>query len=300
LERKKLSEKTLLSRISLGFWRLPDWQMSEKELHRYIKIAIELGVTTFDHADIYGNYTCEAAFGQILKQQPGLRQSMELVTKCGIKLKTDKFPIRKIKIYDTSRRHIIESVNSSLKKLSTDYIDLLLIHRPDPFISLYEVSEAFYQLEKAGKVLNFGVSNFNPLQFDALHHAFDKKLVANQLEISPYQLAHFNNGNLEYCMKAHILPMAWSPLAGGKLLHPVDEKSRRIHEKLAEIATEYQNSDIEQILLAWLLAHPSGIVPVIGTGKIQHLKSAVASTKIQLSREDWFRIYIAATGMELP
>ena len=274
--------------------------MSEKELHRYIKIAIELGVTTFDHADIYGNYTCEAAFGQILKQQPGLRQSMELVTKCGIKLKTDKFPIRKIKIYDTSRRHIIESVNSSLKKLSTDYIDLLLIHRPDPFISLYEVSEAFYQLEKAGKVLNFGVSNFNPLQFDALHYAFDKKLVANQLEISPYQLAHFNNGNLEYCMKAHILPMAWSPLAGGKLLHPVDEKSRRIHEKLAEIAAEYQNSDIEQILLAWLLAHPSGIVPVIGTGKIQHLKSAVASTKIQLSREDWFRIYIAATNMELP
>ena len=300
MERIKLSDKTHLSRISLGFWRLLDWQLSEKELHRYIKNAMELGITTFDHADIYGNYACEATFGQFLKQQPGLRQSMELVTKCGIKLKTDKFPERKLKIYDTSKSHIIESVNASLKKLSTDYIDLLLVHRPDPFISLDEVSDAFYHMEKTGKVLNFGVSNFNPLQFDALHCAFDNKLVVNQLEVSPYQLAHFNNGNLDYCMKAHIIPMAWSPLAGGKLLHPADEKSYRIHEKLTEVASEKGTDDISQIALAWLLAHPSCIGPVIGTGKIQHLKSAVESTKIHLSREDWYRIYIAATGMELP
>ncbi|MEE4258764.1 MAG: aldo/keto reductase [Bacteroidales bacterium] len=300
MERIKLSDKTLLSRISLGFWRLLDWRLSEKQLHRYIKSAIELGVTTFDHADIYGNYECEAAFGRILKQQSDLRQSIELVTKCGIKLKTDKFLDRKIKIYDTSRSHIIESVNSSLKKLSTDYIDLLLIHRPDPYISLYEVSEAFYQLEKAGKVLNFGVSNFNPLQFEALHQAFDKKLVANQIEISPYYLDHFENNNLDFCMKEHIIPMAWSPLAGGKLINPMDEKSHRIHKKLNEIAAEKGIDEISELALAWLLAHPAGIVPVIGTGSIQHLKSAIKTTKIHLSREDWFRIYITATGMELP
>ncbi len=284
----------------MGFWRLLDWHMSEKELQHYIENVLELGITTFDHADIYGNYECEKVFGHILKHKPGLRTSMEIVTKCGIQLKSDKFPDRKIKIYNTSKSHIIESVNNSLKNLATDYIDLLLIHRPDPVISLDEVSEAFYQLEKEGKVIHFGVSNFNPLQFDALYASFDKKLVANQVEISPYQLEHFDNGNLDYCMKEDIMPMSWSPLAGGKLIQPIDEKSRRIHLKLHEISNELGISDISQLILAWLLTHPSGIVPIIGTGKLEHLKSAVGSTEIKLSREDWFRIYIAATGKELP
>ncbi|MCB2208914.1 MAG: aldo/keto reductase [Bacteroidetes bacterium] len=300
MKRIKLSGEKEISGISLGFWRLLDWNMSGKELLRYIKNVIEIGITTFDHADIYGNYECEKVFGQVLKQHPEMRRSVEIVTKCGIKLRSDKFPERKIKIYDTRKKHIIESVNSSLENLSTDHIDLLLIHRPDPLISLYEVSEAFHQLEKEGKVLHFGVSNFNPQQFEALHTIFDKKLVANQIEISPYQLAHFDNSNLDYLMKEHIVPMAWSPLAGGKLIHPNDEKSRRIHSKLSEIAEEMEIAEINQLVLAWLFAHPSGIIPILGTGKIEHVQSAVDSTKIKLSREDWFRIYIAATGRELP
>lgn len=274
--------------------------MSEKELQYYIENVLELGITTMDHADIYGNYECEKVFGDILKQQPGLRHSMEIITKCGIQLKSDKFPERKLKIYNTSKSHIIESVNNSLKNLATDYIDLLLIHRPDPFISLEEVTEAFNQLEKEGKVLYFGVSNFNPLQFKALNASFDKRLVANQIEISPYQLEHFDNGNLDYCMKENITPMSWSPLAGGKLIQPDDDRSNRIHLKLKEISNELEISDISQLILAWLLAHPSGIVPIIGTGKLEHAQSAVASTEIKLSLEDWFRIYIEATGKELP
>lgn len=274
--------------------------MSVSELDTYVRNAIDKGITTFDHADIYGNYECEKEFGKILKVQPGLRKSMEIITKCGIKLKSDKFPERKIKIYDTSKTHIIESVHNSLKNLSTDYIDILLIHRPDPFISLDEVSEAFCQLEKEGKVLHFGVSNFNPLQFEALHKRFDKKLMTNQIEISPYQLEHFENDNLDYCMKEHIIPMAWSPLAGGKLVNPVDEKSARINEKLIEISNELGINGVEPLILSWLLAHPSGIIPILGTGKIEHLRAAVTSTDINLSREDWFRIYMAATGKELP
>lgn len=300
MERRKISKKQDLSRISLGFWRLLEWHMSEKELQYYIENVLELGITTMDHADIYGNYECEKVFGDILKQQPGLRHSMEIVTKCGIQLKSDKFPERKLKIYNTSKSHIIESVNNSLKNLATDYIDLLLIHRPDPFISLEEVTEAFNQLEKEGKVLYFGVSNFNPLQFKALNASFDKRLVANQIEISPYQLEHFDNGNLDYCMKENITPMSWSPLAGGKLIQPDDDRSNRIHLKLKEISNELEISDISQLILAWLLAHPSGIVPIIGTGKLEHAQSAVASTEIKLSLEDWFRIYIEATGKELP
>lgn len=274
--------------------------MSRNELHNYIQKVLELGITTFDHADIYGNYRCEEVFGHVLKQDPGLRSSMEIITKCGIQLKSDKFPKRKIKIYNTSKKHIIESVHASLVNLATDYIDLLLIHRPDPFISLDEVSEAFYQLEKEGKVLHFGVSNFSPLQFDALHKSFEKKLVVNQIEISPYQIEYFENGNMNYCMKEGIIPMAWSPLAGGKLINTIDEKSKQIHLKLAEIAEEMGIVKISQLILAWLNSHPSGIVPIIGTGNIEHAKSATASTEIKLSREDWFRIYISASGKELP
>lgn len=300
LESKNIGEKTELSRISLGFWRLLDWKMSGSELHSYIKEVLELGISTFDHADIYGNYACEELFGNILRQYPGLRRKMEIVTKCGIQLKSDKFPDRKIKIYNTSKIHIIDSVNNSLKKLSTDYIDLLLIHRPDPFISFEEVSEAFYQLQKEGKVLHFGVSNFNPLQFEALNSSFNNMLVVNQIEISPYQLQHFENGNLDYCQKEKIIPMAWSPLAGGKLMQPTDEKSQRVLSVLIEIAAEMGVKEISQLVLAWLLAHPSGIIPIIGTGNIKHLRSAVASAEIQLSREDWYRIFVAASGVELP
>jgi predicted oxidoreductase len=225
---------------------------------------------------------------------------MQIVTKCGIKLKSDKYPERKIKIYDTSKDHIIESVLASLSNLSTDYIDLLLIHRPDPFMDPVEVAAAFYHLEKKGMVLNFGVSNFNPLQYNMLQSSLESKLVTNQIEISPYNLEHFNNGNLDYCLKDKIVPMAWSPLAGGKLMRPTDNKSTRINAILKSIASELGIQHIGQLILAWLLAHPSGIVPILGSGKIENVKSLISTNGIKLSREDWFRIYIASTGRELP
>ena len=159
--------------------------MSVHELERFTGSLLDLGITTFDHADIYGAYTCEAAFGRMLKASPGLRQRMQLVTKCGIKLRSDLFPDLKMNHYDTTYHHIIRSVENSLRNLHTDVIDLLLIHRPDPLMDPAEIASAFYSLKKAGKVLNFGVSNFNPLQFESLNRHFARQLVTNQVEFSP-------------------------------------------------------------------------------------------------------------------
>ena len=161
MNRIKLNNRLEISRIVHGYWRLRDWKLSKQELIELIQKSLELGVTTFDHADIYGDYSCEKLFGDALKLKRELRQQMELVTKCGIKLVSEKYPNRKVAIYDYSYEHIIQSVENSLRNFGTDYIDLLLLHRPSPFFNPEEVHQAFYDLKQSGKVLNFGVSNFN-------------------------------------------------------------------------------------------------------------------------------------------
>ena len=262
---------------------MKDWKLSSKELLAYVETALDLGITTFDHADIYGNYDCEAIFGEALKRKPSLRDDMQLVSKCGIKLATDKFPQRKINHYDTGRKHIIRSVEQSLQKLHTDHLDLLLIHRPDPLMNPRETADAFEELKVAGKVLNFGVSNFTIPDFEMLQSFLPFSLVTNQVEISPYQLEHFKNGNIAFFLKQKIHPMAWSPLAGGKLFKPTDEKSQRIHNRLKEMAEHMQIEHLDALVYAWLLRHPAGIIPVLGTGNIAHLQQALQAEKITLS-----------------
>jgi predicted oxidoreductase len=224
----KLKEGLELSRIVHGHWRLAEWNLTAQQLLELIENCIALGITTFDHADIYGDYTCERLFGNAMLLNKKLREEIQVVTKCGIKLKSAKFPERIIGSYDYSYQHIVNSANQSLKNLETDYIDLLLLHRPSPFFNPEEVAKAFDQLLKAGKVRHFGVSNFSVGQQEMLAKYLDMKLVTNQVEISPYCLDHFENGNVDYFLKENIKPMAWSPLAGGRIMLPIDAKGERV------------------------------------------------------------------------
>ncbi|NOQ25177.1 MAG: oxidoreductase [Bacteroidales bacterium] len=300
MNKIKLANKLDVSRLVHGHWRLLYWKLSNQELLKLTEEIIELGITSFDHADIYGNYSCEKVFGDVLALKKGLRSDIQIISKCGIKLNTDKFPERKIKYYDYSSEYIISSVNNSLSNFRTDYIDLLLLHRPAPFFNPEEVAKAFSYLKQSGKVLHFGVSNFNPQQFEMLDSYLDEKLVTNQVEISPFCLEHFENGNIEFFLKNRIKPMAWSPLAGGRILNPKGQKEQRIFDSLNLVAKELEVDSIDKIAYSWLLKHPSGIIPIIGSGKISRIKNAVDALNIDMSIEQWYKIYIASTGEDLP
>ncbi len=300
MEKIKLSPTLEVSRFALGFWRLNEWKMSSAELLYFIEAVLDTGITTFDHADIYGDFSCETLFGEALIRKPALRQKMQLVTKCGIKSVSPKFPERKINHYDTGYQHIVNSVEQSLKNFHTDYLDLLLIHRPDPLMNPDETARAFEDLYQAGKVLHFGVSNFLPADMEMLQTHLSLPLVTNQVEISPAQLAHFHNGSMAYFLQKSIHPMAWSPLSGGKLLHPEDEEGRRIHRKLSELAQRKGTESIAALVFAWLLKHPAGIIPVLGTGKMHRIQEALEAFTISLTTEEWFEIYEAGLGHKVP
>lgn len=200
MERVKLAEDLSFSRIIHGLWRLAVWRLTNRELLALIEQCLEMGINTFDHADIYGDYSCEQLFGEALSLKPDLRQRMRIVTKCGIKPVSNKRPKHRIKHYDTSKEHIINSVEHSLQNFGTDYLDVLLIHRPDPLMDPTEVAEAFHQLRTQGKVLYFGVSNFTPGQLDLLSSYLDFPLVTNQIEVSPMNLENFFNGTVDKCL----------------------------------------------------------------------------------------------------
>lgn len=300
MEKIKLSPGLEISRFVAGFWRLKEWGMSARDILAFIEQLLDMGITTFDHADIYGNYECEALFGEALKLKPERRSGMQLVTKCGIVQKHNKVSGKIFQYYDTGYEHITESVNRSLSNFKTDYIDLLLIHRPDPLMNPEETAGAFKDMQASGKVLNFGVSNFSISDFEMLNHYFDNKLVTNQIEISPYNLEHFENGNMSFFAKEGIHPMAWSPLAGGKLVHPDNEKSSRIHRALSELAEQLRIDSVDLLIYAWLLRHPAGIITVLGTGKIERVRQAVKAQEVSLNTEDWFKIYEAGLGHPVP
>lgn len=288
------------SKTAVGLWRLNSWNFSSEQLLDFIKQCMESGITTFDHADIYGNYSCEELFGQAMVGQSSLRSKMQLVSKCGIKLVSDKRPGHQIKSYDTSRKHIVKSVENSLKAMQTDFLDVLLIHRPDPLMNADETAEAFVQLRDSGKVLFFGVSNFLPSQFDLLQSRLDFPLVTNQVEISAMCLDSFYNGVLDQCQQHRVIPMAWSPLAGGKLFNSYEPQADRLRKVLTDIGISRGGYSMEQVALAWLFNHPSGILPVLGSGNTERIRKAVEAEKISLNQEQWFSILVASTGADIP
>ncbi len=288
------------SRIIQGFWRLAEWNMPKQELLSFIENCMEMGITTFDHADIYGGYTCESLFGEALQLQPSLRDNMQIVTKCGIAPPSPKFPKRYVAHYNTSTKHIVKSVEQSLQNLHTDYIDLLLIHRPDPFMDPSEAAEAFTRLKQEGKVRHFGVSNFLPSQFNMLSSYLDFPLITNQIEVSAMQLEHFEKGTINLCQEKRISPMIWSPLAGGEIFTSQNERAVRLRETLQKIANELNVDGIDIVMYAWLLAHPAKMMPIVGSGKLDRVKSAIAATKLTLDRQQWFTIFESSNGHPVP
>jgi len=284
------------SRFVMGYWRLMDWNMSAQQLASFIEAHLDLGITTVDHADIYGGYQCEVAFGEAMKLAPALRQRMEIVTKCGIA--TTAKPEHALGHYITDSAHIIQSAEQSLSHLATDHIDLLLIHRPDPLMDADEVAEAFLALHQSGKVRHFGVSNFTPAQFALLQSRLPFTLATNQVEISPVYQPLLLDGTLDQLQQLRIRPMAWSCLGGGRLFN--DESFQPLRDELAQVAQELNAESIEQVVYAWILRLPSKPLPIIGSGKIERVRSALAAEQLQMTRQQWFRIRKAALGYDVP
>ena len=289
-----------LSQIVAGCMKWGQWgvKYSTDQYLQLMEDCIMNNITSFDHADIYGDYTVEEEFGNALQLKSHLRKQMQLITKCGIRRFTPNRPEHKIHSYDTSRKHIIASAERSLKNLNTDFIDLLLIHRPDPLMDPNEIAEAFAELKQAGKVLHFGVSNFTPSQMEMMARIW--KVEFNQLEVSIVHLDPFHDGTLDKCIEYNIRPMSWGPLGSGKLHSDEhDERSKRILS-IANMLAEKYNSTSDQILLAFVFKHPSKIIPVIGSTKIERLKSSYDAAQINIEREEWFMLWRASKGHEVP
>ena len=289
-----------LSPVIAGCMKWGQWGVSYSTAQylQLIEDCINNKITSFDHADIYGDYTVEEEFGAALKQKPHLRQQVQLITKCGIRRFTPNRPEHKINSYDTSKAHIISSAERSLKNLNTDFIDLLLIHRPDPLMDPHEIAEAFDQLKNHGKVLHFGVSNFTASQMEMMAKVW--KVEFNQLEVSVIHLDPFHDGTLDKCIEYAIRPMSWGPLGSGKLyINEPDERSLRILA-VAKILAEKYKATVDQVLLAFVFKHPSNIIPVIGSTKIERLKSAYVAASMNIEREEWFMLWRASMGHEVP
>jgi predicted oxidoreductase len=292
MEKKHLHLKgPALSRIVAGAWR---WdQAHASNVDTLVKTAVEVGITSFDHADIYGDYENQKTFGKVLRNEPALRNRLQLISKCGIMLVSSKHPRTRVKHYDTSKDHILKSVDTSLAALGTDYLDLLLIHRPDPFMDPEEVSEAFGLLKQNGKVLHFGVSNFTPAQFEMLQKYLPFPLVTNQIELSLGKLDALYDGSIDCLLKYETAPMIYSPLGGGKLV------SENAGSPLWSKKEKY-NATETQLALAWLLAHPARMFPVIGTSRPERILESAKAIDIRLDRQDWFDLLKIASGSDVP
>ena len=289
--------KANLSPIVAGMWRLPQWKLDAPGLARWIAQALDLGISTFDHADIYGGYSVEAAFGEALAAAPGLRDRVQIVTKCGIRLVSAARPAHAIKSYDTSHGHVVASVENSLRVLRTDRIDLLLIHRPDALMDPDELAETFRGLQRSGKVLHVGVSNYTPSQFAMLHRRVP--LSTNQVEFSALQLGALADGTLDQATDLGLSPMAWSPLGGGRLFAQDDDAARRVRDVL-QAQGQSRGVSAATMAYAWVRRHPSRPRPVTGTGRIDGLREAVAALDVRVSAEEWYAVWRAAQGREVP
>lgn len=284
------------SRIIAGCMRWGVWG-AKYSLDEYINIlskSIEYGITTFDHADIYGDYTTEKEFGDAYAKSGISRDSIQLITKCGIKRFCDNKPEHKINSYDCSKEHIIASVDTSLSNLKTEYIDLLLIHRPSILMRSEEVAEAFIMLQKQGKVLEFGVSNFTSTQFDLLHAYFP--LVTNQIELSPVAMDAFDDGTINHLQLHKIRPQAWSPMGSAAMfgMHAQPEVTQCI-QRFQTLCKEY-GWTLSEMPLLFLLHHPSQISPIVGTTKPDRLLEAMHALGKYISDEQWFEIWTASKG----
>ena len=288
--------KTTFSPVIAGTmtWGLWGKNYSAKEMSEMMHHCLESGIHTFDHADIYGGYTTEADFGNGFAQSGVSREKIQLISKCGIQKPCDNRPVS-IKHYDYSAKHILDSVENSLRNLKTDYLDLLLLHRPSPLMNADEIAETVQKLKSNGKILDFGLSNFTPLQTDLIRQKTEVSY--NQIEFSATHLEPMLDGSLDHMQIHNIRPMAWSPL--GSVFKDENPQSLRLRDLLVSLVVKYEVSS-DLILLAWILKHPSKVLPVCGTANPDRIKELMKATKIELELEDWFSIWSESVGVEVP
>ena len=289
-----------MSRIVYGVWRLADDpDTSDAHIQRKIAQCLDQGITTFDHADIYGDYRCEELFGRALSGRNDLKSRIQTISKCGIMLVSQKFPGRRVKHYDTSAGHIRASAEASLLRLGVEAIDLMLVHRPDMLMDHHETGAALDALVDDGLARGIGVSNFMPWDVDLLQSAMKHPILTNQIEISLMERACFANGQIAQLQQAGKPPMAWSPLAGGALFGSGAGASDRLRMQLGEIAAARGVRE-DAVALAWLLAHPANIMPVAGTNNLARIASLSDCLKVEMDRETWFELWTLADGKEVP
>lgn len=288
------------SRVVYGTWRILDDGSSIQDINRRLHRCVELGMTTIDTAEIYGDYEVETALGKAFALSPGLRDQLEIVTKAGIYVPNKYHPERQTAFYNATAARLVKSVEKSLRFLGTDHVELFLVHRPDWLTSADDTAAGLNQLLRDGKIRSAGVSNYNVHQFDLLNSRMEQPLVTNQLEFHLLRMNPIYDGTFDQCQQQRILPMAWSPLASGRLFDSTNEAAMRIAVTAASMAEKYNDATVEQLAYAWIMAHPSQAFPVIGTNKSERIKSAAESADIKLEREDWYALWVAAQGHGIP
>jgi predicted oxidoreductase len=303
------SSSRQISRLAYGCWRIARMGNDAADLkiaRDAIEAALDAGYTLFDHADIYCGGRAELMFGRVLKDMPGVRDQIVIASKAGIRFSGDTGPHSPYR-YDCSRGYLVAQCERSLRSLQVDTIDLFQIHRPDYLMQPEEVAAAFDQLEREGKVREFGVSNFSPAQTALLQSALNRPLVVNQIELSLCQLDPFSDGTLDQCQEKKITPLAWSPLGGGLLAHGATDilRHQRAYQVADLVGTLNEVADAlgetrDVIAIAWLLRHPSGIVPIIGSVQPGRIRAAAHAASIELSREAWYQLFASALGGPLP
>ena len=296
MERIQITEDLSFSRIVYGMWRVgDDADTTPGHIRNKIQACLDQGITTMDQADIYGGYAAEELLGAALAGTD-LREQIEIVTKCGIVAPMGRYAEARSKYYDTSSAHIRASVDHSLRPMGIEQIDTLLIHRPDPFMDHHDTGAALDAMIDSGKVRSIGASNFRPHDLSLLQSAMDQPLVTDQIELSVLSHEAFANGDLA-CLQEHRIPtMAWSPLGGGRLFHA---ENQGLHNKLQEIGAR-QGQNAAAVAIAWLLAHPSNILPVMGTNNLDRIRELDTAFQVTIDRATWYEIYTTAIGHEVP
>ena len=283
--------KIIAGTMTWGIWGK---KLDKNQMIDLMNSCIEIGITTFDHADIYGGYTTESDFGNAFGESKIKREDIQLISKCGIQLPTNNRNT-KIHHYDYSKSHIIWSAENSLRNLKTDYLDLFLLHRPSPLMQVDEIAEAIEKLKSEGKILDVGVSNFTPIQTDLIQTK--TKINYNQIEFSITHFEPMLDGSLNHMQLNKITPMCWSPM--GFVFKKNEDKSIRIKKLAAQLSMKY-NVEIDVLLLAWILKHPAGILPVFGTANKTRIANLMKATEFQMELEDWFALWTASAGNPIP
>ena len=280
-----------------GFHRWDGNDAKEEKMEAIVNLCLELGINGFDHADTYGGYTCEETFGAVIKKSSIRRETIVLFTKCGINIPHPSRPEYRVKHYDTSKDHIINSLENSLKKLKTDYIDVFLLNQLDPLSNLEETASALEKLKESGKIKNVGIVNFSVFQHQLLSSYLRIPIVTNYVELNLLNTTAFDNGQVDYIKQKYMRPLAVSPLAQGKIANSLEKTPLALRAKLEELGQKY-NSPFEAVAIAWLVK--LGALPLIGTTEKQRIKSIAAAFKINLDRQDWYELYAISRGESQP